>query len=107
MYLSLFNNGNDYGAFNNAVPLDTTTPKRVIYCVHGKPSAGCCRVLESEVLDIENINANIASNTKENSDTTRLSKSFSVFFYGMNYNLFKQEFLNSKQTLPPVKNEGK
>ncbi|KAF5283402.1 hypothetical protein FQA39_LY04778 [Lamprigera yunnana] len=53
------------------IPYRVGTPKRVIYCVHGRPSAGCCTVLEGELLDIEN-NIDITSHAKENFDTTSL-----------------------------------
>lgn len=49
-------------------------PKKVIFCVHGKPSSGCCTVLESEVLDIENKSVDITKLAKENIDTTNMSK---------------------------------
>ncbi|KAJ8923803.1 hypothetical protein NQ315_010385 [Exocentrus adspersus] len=63
-------NGHYYGSLsrNNSV----TSPKTVIYCVHGKASSGCCRVLEGEVIDILPDDDNISTHTKENFDTTAL-----------------------------------
>ncbi|KAF2884036.1 hypothetical protein ILUMI_22154 [Ignelater luminosus] len=71
-----FQNGRGYGAFGRSSSIGgaqiASSPKRVIYCVHGKPSAGCCTVLEGEVLDMEVGEVDISSHTKENSDTTNL-----------------------------------
>lgn len=50
------------------------TPKKVIFCVHGKPSSGCCKVLEGEVIDIDNQSVDM-TRAKENIDTTNMSKS--------------------------------
>ncbi|KAJ3639687.1 hypothetical protein Zmor_003031 [Zophobas morio] len=63
----LLNNGNTYGTY----PTDSNTPKKVIYCVHGKPSAGCCKVLQSEVVDIQPGDY-VNTPTKENQDATEL-----------------------------------
>ncbi|KAL1492955.1 hypothetical protein ABEB36_011112 [Hypothenemus hampei] len=64
---------NNYGAVSEKKNVSSvTSPRRVIYCVHGKPSDGCCRVLEGEVIDIDNEHEDFASITKENSDTTDL-----------------------------------
>lgn len=48
--------------------------KTIIYCVHGNPSSGCCKVLQSEVLDLDtNVSVDtISSNAKENFHTTEL-----------------------------------
>lgn len=60
-----------YGSLGNAL----SHPKRVIYCVHGKPSAGCCKVLEGQVIDIEPVKElDIASNVKENTQAAKLCK---------------------------------
>lgn len=70
------NRNNNYGSVGgrrSTVP-SITTPRKVIYCVHGKPSDGCCKVMEGEVINMENDPADIASITKENSDTTELGK---------------------------------
>jgi hypothetical protein len=45
----------------------------VIYCVHGKPSAGCCTVLESEVIDIQ-AGDYVSTPTRENQDASDFSK---------------------------------
>ncbi|RZC37549.1 Cation efflux domain containing protein [Asbolus verrucosus] len=66
--LLVLNNSNKYGAIPKA---DTATPKKVIYCVHGKPSAGCCKVLQSEVIDIQPDDY-VNPPTKENQDATEL-----------------------------------
>ncbi|XP_022914999.1 proton-coupled zinc antiporter SLC30A2-like [Onthophagus taurus] len=68
----LISNGMHYGArFNQNDQTPTSSPSRkVIYCVHGKPSTGCCKVLEGEVIDIDNSNVSIASNARENQDAT-------------------------------------
>lgn len=64
-----------YGSLGNALSQNVNPPKRVIYCVHGKPSAGCCKVLEGQVIDIEPIKElNRASNVKENRDAAKLCK---------------------------------
>lgn len=64
---SNFQDGGSYGTIPYSI---SGTPKRVIYCVHGKPSAGCCRVLEGEILESGELNA--ISHARENSDTTNL-----------------------------------
>ncbi|KAJ8984507.1 hypothetical protein NQ317_010978 [Molorchus minor] len=69
-------NGNNYGSFNRANSV-TSSPsifstRRVIYCVHGKPSAGCCKVLEGEVIDFTLDDDTISTHAKENTDTTEL-----------------------------------
>lgn len=46
--------------------------RKVIYCVHGKPNDGCCRVLEGEIIDITTEDDNISTVTKENVTTTEL-----------------------------------
>lgn len=75
-------NGNsNYGSVGgrrSTVP-SITTPRKVIYCVHGKPSDGCCKVMEGEVINMENDTEDITSITKENSDTTELGKFFTTF----------------------------
>lgn len=48
-----------------------TSGKRIVYCVHGKPSAGCCTVLEGEVIDIGTDDF-LSTPHKENSDATNL-----------------------------------
>jgi len=64
---------NNYGAVQGREKLSSvTSPRRVIYCVHGKPSDGCCRVLEGEIIDIEHHSENLTNITKENSNTTDL-----------------------------------
>lgn len=64
-----------YGSVGNALSPNINPPKRVIYCVHGKPSAGCCTVLEGQIIDVEPIKElNIASNIKENTDAAKLCK---------------------------------
>lgn len=70
------NHNSNYGSVGgrrSTVP-SITTPRKVIYCVHGKPSDGCCKVMEGEVINMENDTEDIASITKENSDTTELGK---------------------------------
>lgn len=70
-----------YGSFgrsNSITTPGTSSPRRVIYCVHGKPSAGCCRVLEGEITDPHDEVIDISSHAKENSDTTRLSSYFFI-----------------------------
>ncbi|XP_019867422.1 zinc transporter 2-like [Aethina tumida] len=69
--VNLLEKGNNNGAAYGSVPL-VGTPRRVIYCVHGTPSAGCCKVLESEVLDMTTMDDDIASHAKENINTTEL-----------------------------------
>ncbi|XP_030748415.1 zinc transporter 2-like isoform X2 [Sitophilus oryzae] len=64
---------NNYGSTDGSNKLNSiVSPKKMIYCVHGKPSDGCCRVLEGEVIDVEPITENISSFTRENSSTTDL-----------------------------------
>lgn len=46
--------------------------RKVIYCVHGKPNDGCCKVLEGEIIDIVSDDDNISTVTKENVTTTEL-----------------------------------
>lgn len=68
------NSNNNYGAVHaetNRIP-SIMSPRRVIYCVHGKPSDGCCKVLEGEVIDLEPRTEDFATITKENIDTTDL-----------------------------------
>ncbi|XP_056645058.1 proton-coupled zinc antiporter SLC30A2-like [Diorhabda sublineata] len=48
---------------------NSLSSRGVVYCVHGKPSAGCCTVLEGEVLELE---GEPKINAKENTDTTEL-----------------------------------
>lgn len=50
--------------------------RKVIFCVHGKPSSGCCKVLQGEVIDVENQSDDITIHAKENVNTTNLSKWF-------------------------------
>jgi zinc transporter 2 len=64
----LFNDVNKYGTIHK---VDSGTPKKVIYCVHGKPSAGCCTVLESEVIDIQ-AGDYVSTPTRENQDASDL-----------------------------------
>lgn len=45
-------NQNNYGSLNRT---SGGSAKTVIYCVHGKPSSGCCTVLQSEVVGVEAI----------------------------------------------------
>lgn len=74
VYSSGVTRNNNYGTVegrSERLP-SLTSPRRVIYCVHGKPSDGCCRVLESEVMDNESQNNDIASIAKENVDTSEL-----------------------------------
>ncbi|CAH1153464.1 unnamed protein product [Phaedon cochleariae] len=68
---------NNYGALEkNSVSSPSTifSPRRVIYCVHGKPSAGCCKVLEGEI--IVNIDGGdddlMSTHTKENINASEL-----------------------------------
>lgn len=72
-----FRNGTRYGGISRNNGLGATAsspPKRVIYCVHGKPRAGCCKVLEGEVIDVDSAELDITKHAKENSDTTNMSK---------------------------------
>lgn len=46
---------------------------RKIYCVHGKPSTGCCKVLETEIIEICNKDVDLTNHTKENLDAADLS----------------------------------
>nr|CAI5832153.1 unnamed protein product [Callosobruchus analis] len=66
---------NNYGSLprNETSPPVVSISKKVVYCVHGKPSAGCCRVLEGEIIDIPPNEEKI--NAKENADTTALGNS--------------------------------
>ncbi|KAL3289915.1 hypothetical protein HHI36_023300 [Cryptolaemus montrouzieri] len=72
---SLLNdNQNNYGTVKNT---PSSGAKTVIYCVHGKPSSGCCKVLQSEISDFEdNITPrdSISSNAREDLHTTELIK---------------------------------
>ncbi|CAH1121044.1 unnamed protein product [Ceutorhynchus assimilis] len=61
---------NNYGALNRSSSV--ASPRRVIYCVHGKPSDGCCKVLEGEVIDLEPQSDEIITIAKENTNTTDL-----------------------------------
>ncbi|XP_076261737.1 solute carrier family 30 member 3 isoform X2 [Rhynchophorus ferrugineus] len=66
---------NNYGSTDDnskAVINGTTSPRKVIYCVHGKPSDGCCKVLEGEIIDVEPNTENIVSITRENTNTSDL-----------------------------------
>ncbi|KAG5877578.1 hypothetical protein JTB14_003729 [Gonioctena quinquepunctata] len=66
---------NNYGSLGRNSLSSTSSvfsPRRVIYCVHGKPSAGCCRVLEGEIVNIEPGDDNISTHTRENTDTAEL-----------------------------------
>lgn len=64
---------NNYGAFQGSNrTVSVASPRRVIYCVHGKPSDGCCKVLEGEVIDVEPQPENIKNIAKENTNTTDL-----------------------------------
>lgn len=64
-----------YGSFTrqNSTTSSLNSPRKVIYCVHGKPSAGCCTVLEGDYTDVADEIIEIATHAKENTDTTRLS----------------------------------
>ncbi|XP_060516395.1 proton-coupled zinc antiporter SLC30A2 isoform X2 [Cylas formicarius] len=70
------NENNNYGSVGRNLERSSitsiTTPKRVIYCVHGKPSTGCCTVSEGEVVNVEPSDSNISNFAKENTDTTEL-----------------------------------
>lgn len=46
--------------------------RKVIYCVHGKPNDGCCKVLEGEIIDILSDEDKISTVTRENIATTEL-----------------------------------
>ncbi|KAJ8930862.1 hypothetical protein NQ314_016281 [Rhamnusium bicolor] len=92
--------GKTYGALNRNIsiesPSSVLSPRRVIYCVHGRPSAGCCTVLEGELININPDNDDITTHAKENTDTTELGKQFIIsksFIYSSN-----------KYRLPTVKN---
>lgn len=64
---------NNYGTVDGRNRVNSiTSPRRVIYCVHGKPSDGCCRVLEGEVIDIEAETEDLKNIAKESSSTTEL-----------------------------------
>lgn len=64
---------NNYGATQGQNKISNiTSPRRVIYCVHGKPSDGCCKVLEGEVIDLEPRTEDFTNIAKENSNTTEL-----------------------------------
>ncbi|XP_050314020.1 zinc transporter 2-like [Anthonomus grandis grandis] len=68
------NGNNNYGAVTgrtNRLP-SSSSPRRIIYCVHGKPSDGCCKVLEGEVIDVEQPAEELNTITRENTDTTDL-----------------------------------
>ncbi|CAH0562561.1 unnamed protein product [Brassicogethes aeneus] len=65
-------NNNGSGHYGSLSPSNTSTPRRVIYCVHGTPSDGCCRVLEGEIIDMPNYEENYTSHTKVNTSTTEL-----------------------------------
>lgn len=49
-----------------------STSRKVIYCVHGKPSDGCCKVLEGEIVNIPTDEDNINNVAKENVTATEL-----------------------------------
>jgi len=73
--LPLFVNGNNnYGTLGRTNSLTLPqSPRLMIYCVHGKPSAGCCTVLEGEIINLESTkDVDLSSHTKENFDTTNL-----------------------------------
>ncbi|CAG9828646.1 unnamed protein product [Diabrotica balteata] len=60
----------NYGSMGKRTRENSVSSLRgVVYCVHGKPSAGCCTVLEGEVLEME---GESQINTRENADTTEL-----------------------------------
>lgn len=66
---------NNYGsvpAVDISSPSSVISPRRVIYCVHGKPSAGCCKVLEGEVIDISHEEDRISRHTRESITATDL-----------------------------------
>lgn len=73
---------NNYGSTDDHFkPNGVTSPRKVIYCVHGKPSDGCCKVLEGEIIDVEPNTDNIVSITRENSNTTDLGKHLFLFHF--------------------------
>lgn len=69
-----------YGSIENNesfTPIKTSSPKRMIYCVHGKVDSGCCTVLEGELesnYQAPDIEHDITHHAKENADTTSLGK---------------------------------
>lgn len=54
------------------------SPRR-IYCVHGKPSSGCCKVLEGELIEIGHTDLDITNLAKENLDATNLRSYIKLF----------------------------
>lgn len=68
---------NNYGSISGEkTDLNSTassSSRKVIYCVHGKPSAGCCKVLEQEVINLP-LEIDISANCKENPDASELGK---------------------------------
>ncbi|GJQ66834.1 putative UDP-glucose:glycoprotein Glucosyltransferase [Trypoxylus dichotomus] len=72
-YMETFNN--NYGTNMNERGIShgsVSGSKKVIFCVHGKPSSGCCKVLQGEVIDIENQTGDITAHAKENIATTNM-----------------------------------
>ncbi|XP_044764675.1 zinc transporter 2-like isoform X2 [Coccinella septempunctata] len=67
------NNQANYGTLQRP---SVGSTKTIIYCVHGNPSTGCCKVLQSEVMNLDSTVAvdNLNTNTKENYHTTELLK---------------------------------
>ncbi|KAK9723119.1 Cation efflux family [Popillia japonica] len=65
---------NNYGSNMNErrVSQGSVNTRKVIFCVHGKPSSGCCKVLQGEVIDVENQSDDITIHAKENVNTTNL-----------------------------------
>ncbi|CAG9855260.1 unnamed protein product [Phyllotreta striolata] len=66
---SLIQTNNNYGSITRHRENSVSSLRGIVYCVHGKPSAGCCTVLEGEVLELE---GDSAINPKANADTTEL-----------------------------------
>ncbi|CAH1103057.1 unnamed protein product [Psylliodes chrysocephalus] len=60
---------NNYGSIGRNMDNSVSSSRGIVYCVHGKPSAGCCTVLEGELLEME---GESTINTKENVDTANL-----------------------------------
>ncbi|KAK9889494.1 hypothetical protein WA026_004773 [Henosepilachna vigintioctopunctata] len=71
--MSEADNHSNYGTLNRE-PIGT--PKTVIYCVHGKPSTGCCKVLQGEVCGLKTDSPQqlLHPNAKEDLHTTELIK---------------------------------
>lgn len=65
--------------------MHTNSPRK-IYCVHGKPSSGCCKVLEGQVIEIKGEEIDLTSHTKENQDATNLSKQI-IKYFSINFEL--------------------